>query len=215
MDHYPVIVYWGGEVSYTESHVGYNRGLNTVMFIHRQNINFEVFHSKICDVIGCDRNCFMLKMKMKYPVTGKNVLVSIKNDKSISALAYAASQAPGTAIGIYVELVANLDNTREVITSMELPESGPNVRHDTFTEMLSNPNYVNEHLDEFTSPTHSRGIGGGVMNTFSTSHLGRRNANEVDSLDQEDEHIDYDSKEEDERREALDAAIRDGAPSQD
>ena len=70
-------------------------------------------------------------------------------------------------------------------------------------------------MDEFTSPTHSHGIGVGVMNTFSTSHLGRRNANEVDSLDQEDEHIDSDSEEDDERREDLDATIRDGAPSQD
>ncbi|XP_057546226.1 uncharacterized protein LOC130825165 [Amaranthus tricolor] len=186
-----------------------------MMFIHRQNTNFEVFHSKIIDVIGCDCNSFMLKLEMKYPVTGKNVLVPIKNDESISALAYAASQAPGTAMEVYVELVANLGNAREVMTSMELPKLSPSVRHDTFTEMLSNLNYVNEHLDEFTSPTHSRGIGGGVMNTFSTSHLGRRNANEVDSLDQEDEHIDSDSEEDDDRKEALDAAIRDGAPSQD
>ncbi|XP_057533012.1 uncharacterized protein LOC130810905 [Amaranthus tricolor] len=133
MDHYPVIVYWGGEVSYTGSDVGYNGGLNTVMFIHRQNTTFEVFVSKVYDVIGCDRNSFMLKLEMKYPVTGKNVLVPIKNDESISALAYAASQAPGTAMEVYVELVANLDNAREVMTSMELPESGPSAL------MQSNP----------------------------------------------------------------------------
>ncbi|XP_057549324.1 uncharacterized protein LOC130827584 [Amaranthus tricolor] len=157
----------------------------------------------------------MLKMEMKYPMTGKNVLVPIKNDESKSTLAYAASQSPRTAMEVYIELVANLDNAREVMTSMELPESGPSVHHNTFTEILSNPNYVNEHLDELISPTHSRGIGGGVMNTISTSHLGRRNANEVDSLDQEDEHIDSNSEEDDERREALDVAIRDDTPSQD
>ena len=61
MDHYPVIMYWGGEVSCTESDVGYNGGLNTVMFMHRQNTNLEVFHSKICDVIGCDRNSFIVE----------------------------------------------------------------------------------------------------------------------------------------------------------
>lgn len=55
--------------------------------------------------------------------------------------------------------------------------------------MLTNPNYVNEHIDEFTSPTHSRAIGCGVMNTFSTTHFGSHNANEVDSLDQENEHM--------------------------
>ena len=77
IDHYPVIVYWGGEVSYIGSDVGYNGGLNTVMFIHRQNTTFEVFVSKVYDVIGCDPNSFMLKMEMKYSVTGKNVLVPI------------------------------------------------------------------------------------------------------------------------------------------
>ena len=115
------------------SNVVYNRGLNAVMFIHRQNTTFEVFHSKVYDVIGCDRHSFILKMEMKYPVTGKNVLVPIKNDESISSLAYAASQAPGTTMEVYVELVANSDNAREVMTSMELPESAPSVRHDTFT----------------------------------------------------------------------------------
>ena len=65
------------------------------------------------------------------------------------------------------------------------------------------------------SPTHSRAIGCGAMNTFSTTHLGRCNANEVESLDQEDEHIDSDSEEDDEKREALDVVIRDGVPSQD
>ena len=127
MDHYPVIVYWGGEVSYTGSDVMYNGGLNAVMFIHRQNTTFEVFVSKVYDVIGCDRKFFILKMEIKYPVTGKNVLVPVTNDESISALAYAASQAPGTALEVYVEMVANLDNEREVMTSMELPESGPSV----------------------------------------------------------------------------------------
>ena len=53
------------------------------------------------------------------------------------------------------------------------------------------------------------------MNTFSTSHLGRRNTNEVESLDQEDEHIDSNLEEDDDKREALDAAIREGALSQD
>ena len=93
MDHYPIIVYWGGGVSYTGSDVVYNGGLNAVMFIHRQNTTFEVFHSKVYDVIGCDRNSFILKMEMKYSLTGKNVLVPVRNDESISALAYVASQA--------------------------------------------------------------------------------------------------------------------------
>ena len=149
---------------------------------------------------------------MKYPVTGKNVLVSVRNEESISAFAYAASQALGTAMEGYVEMVANSVNAREVMTSMELPKSGPSVHYDTFTEMLTNPNYVNEHL-EFTSPTHSCAIGCGLMNTFSTAHLGSNNANEVDSLDHENEHIDSNPEEDDEKREALDAAIRSGAPS--
>ena len=148
---------------------------------------------------------------MKYPVTGKNVLVPVKNDESISALAHAASQALVTVMEVYVQLVPKLGNAREAICSMELPKSGPSVCHDTFTEMLTNPNYVNEHVDKFTSPTHSRAIGCGAMNTFSTTHLGKRNANEFDSLDQEDEHIDADSGENNEKREALDATIRDGA----
>ena len=89
-----------------------------MMFIHHQNTTFEVFVSKVYDVIGSDRNSFMLKMEMKYPMTGKNVLVPIKNDESISALAYASSQAPGTAMEVYVELVAILDNAREVMPSI-------------------------------------------------------------------------------------------------
>ena len=177
----------------------YNGGMNAMLFIHRQHTTYEVFLSKVYDVIGCDRNSYGLKMDMKYPVTGKNVLVPVKNDESISALAYAASQALGTAMEVYVEIVANSGNDGEVMTSMQLPESGPSVRHETFTEMLTNPNYVNEHMDEFTSPIH----------------LGSQNANEVDSLDQEDDHIDSDPEEDDEKREALDAAIREGAPSQD
>ena len=68
----------------------YNGGLNAVMFIHRQHTTFEVFLSKVYDVIGCDRNSYELKMDMKYPVIGKNVLVPVKNDESISGLAYAA-----------------------------------------------------------------------------------------------------------------------------
>ena len=91
------------------------------MFIHRQHTTFEVFLSKVYDVIGYDRNSYELKMEMKYPVTGKNVLVLVKNDESISALAY-ASQALGTAIEVYVEMVANLDNAREVMASMEISE---------------------------------------------------------------------------------------------
>ncbi|XP_057532035.1 uncharacterized protein LOC130810103 [Amaranthus tricolor] len=185
------------------------------MFIHRQNTTFEVFRSKVNDIIGCDRNSFMLKMEMKYPVAGKIVLFSVKNDESISALAYAVSQALGTAMLIYVEMVANFGNAREVMTSMELPELGPSVRHDTFAEILTNPNYISEHLNEITSPTHSHAIGCGVLNTFSMTHLGRRIANEVDSLSQEDDHIDSDSEQDDEKRESLDAAIRDAAPSQD
>ena len=47
MDHYPVIVYWGGEKSYTGSDVVYNGGWNAVMFIHRQNMTFEVLLSKV------------------------------------------------------------------------------------------------------------------------------------------------------------------------
>ena len=170
-DHYPVIVYWGGEVIYTRPDVVYNGGLNVVMFIHRQNTTFEVFHSKVYDVIGCDRNSFIWKMGMKCPVTEKTVLVSVNNDESISALAYGASQAPGTAMEVYVEMVTNLGNAREVMTSITLPKLGPSVRHDTFTNILTNPNYVNEHLDECNSPTHSRVIGCDAMNTFSTTHL--------------------------------------------
>ena len=103
---------------------------------------------------------------------------------------------------VYVEMVANSGNAREVMTSMELPESGSSVCHDTFTEMLTNPNCVNEHIDEFTSPTHSRAraIGCGVMNTFSMTHLGSHNANEVDSLDHENKHIDSYPEEDDEKR---------------
>ena len=148
-------------------------------------------------------------------MVGKNVLVPVRNNESISALAYAASQALGMAMEIYVEMVANSVNAREVMSSMEPLESGPSVRYETFTEMLTNPNYVNEHLDEFTSPIHSRAIGCGVMNTFSTAHLGSNNANEVDSLNHENEHIDSDPEEDDEKREALDATIRGGTPSQD
>ena len=120
------------------------------------------------------------------------MLVLVRNDESIGGLSYAASQALGTAMEVYVEMVANSGNTREVMTSMDLPQSGPSVRHDTFTEMLTNPNYVNEHIDEFISPTRSLTIGYGAMNTFSTAHLGMHNANEVDSLDQENDHIDSD-----------------------
>ena len=128
------------------------------------------------------------------------MLVSVRNDESISALPYAASQALGTTMKIYVEMVANSVNAREVMTSIELQESGPSVRQDTFTEMLINPNDLNEHLDEFTSQTHSRAIGCGVMNTFSTAHLGSHNANEVDSLDHENKHIDSYPEEDDEKR---------------
>ncbi|XP_057523514.1 uncharacterized protein LOC130803329 [Amaranthus tricolor] len=169
------------------------------MFIHRQHTTFEVFLTIVYDVIGCDRNSYELKMEMKYSVTEKNVLFPVMNDESISALAYAASQALRTAIKVCIELVLKLGNAREVMCSMKLPESGPSVRHDTFTEMLTNPSYVNEHIDEFTSPTH----------------LHSQNANEVDSLNQEDEHIDSDPEEDDEKREALDATIRDSAPFQD
>ena len=47
---------------------------------------------------------------------------------------------------IYVEMVANLGNGREIMTTMELPESGPSVYHETFIDMLTNPNEVNEHI---------------------------------------------------------------------
>ena len=73
------------------------------------------------DVIGCDCNSFVLKMEMKYPVTRKNALVSVRNDESISALAYAVSQALETTMEVYVEMVANSSNAGEVMTSMELP----------------------------------------------------------------------------------------------
>ena len=192
MGHYPIIVYWCGKISHKGVDMVYNGGLSAVMFIHRQHTTFELFLSKVYDVIGCDHNSYELKMEMKFPMTGKNVLIPVANDESISALDYAASQALGTVMEVYVEMVANLDNAREVITSMELPESGPSVRHETFIDMLTNPNYVNEHIDEFSSP----------------AHLGSINANEVDSLDQEDEHIDSDPEEDDEKREALDATIR-------
>ena len=55
------------------------------------------------------------------------------------------------------------------------------------------------HIDEFTSPTH----------------LGSQNDNELDSLDQEDKHINSNLEDDDEKRKSLDAAIRDGALSQD
>jgi hypothetical protein len=111
-DHYPVIVYWGGEISHNELDVGYNGGLNSVMFIHRQHTTFEVFLTKVYDLISCDRNSYELKMEMKYPMMGKNLLVPVRNDESISALAYAASQALGTAMEVYVELVPKLGNAR-------------------------------------------------------------------------------------------------------
>ena len=72
------------------------------MFIHRQHTTFEVFLTKVYDIIACDRNSYELKMKMKYPVTEKSVLVPVRNDENISALAYAASQTLGTAIEVYV-----------------------------------------------------------------------------------------------------------------
>lgn len=90
------------------------------------------------------------------------------------------------------KIVANLGNAREVVSRMELLESGPSVLHDTFIDMLLNLNYVNEHIDEFTSPTHPPTIGRGVMNIQSTTNLGSHNANDISSLDQNDEHIDFD-----------------------
>ena len=93
MDCYHVILYWGGEISRKGVDMVYNGGLNSVMFIHRQHTAFEGFHTKVYVVIGCDCNSYKLKMEMKYPVMGKNVLVPVRNDESISALAYAASQA--------------------------------------------------------------------------------------------------------------------------
>ena len=83
-----------------------------------------MFLTIVYDVIGCDHNSYELKMEMKYPMTGKNVLVPVRNDESISSLAYAASQALGTTMEVYVELVPKLGNAREAMCSMELPESG-------------------------------------------------------------------------------------------
>ena len=64
-------------------------------------------------------NSYELKMVMKYPVIGKNMVVPVRNDESISGPAYAVSQARGTAMEMYVKMVAKLDNAREVVSSME------------------------------------------------------------------------------------------------
>ena len=52
-----------------------------------------------------------------------------------------------------MKVIANVRNEGGVLSSMLLPH--PNMRNDIFTDMLANPKYVIEHMNEFTNPTHS------------------------------------------------------------
>ena len=68
------------------------------------------------------------------------------------------------AMEVYIEQVSkeiNLQSnvgyvpTMDFRDSIEVPTSAPSMQFESFTSILSDPNYVNEHMNEFSYPISS------------------------------------------------------------
>lgn len=127
------------------------------------------------------------------------------------------TQTSTMAMEVYIEQVPkeiNLQSnvgyvpTMDFRDNMEVPTSAPSMQFESFTSMLSDPHYVDEHMNEFSSPGSSPQIP-------STFHLDTLHRNDVDFLGNEEEHVDFDREEDDDARETADKAIKSGVSSQD
>ncbi|XP_010677713.2 uncharacterized protein LOC104893315 [Beta vulgaris subsp. vulgaris] len=178
---------------------------------------FQEILNRVYDFVGCDRMYVELKLFMRYPMPGKYVPIALEDDESLSAIWLSVTQSSAMAMEVYIEQVPKEINVQsnvgyvplmEFRDNMDVPTSAPNMQFESFTSMLLDPHYVNQHMNEFISLGSSPHIP-------STFHLDTLHQNDVDFLGNEEEHVDSDRDEDDDARELADKAIKAGVPSQD
>lgn len=224
LTNYPLYCHWGGKIIQNGGDVAYRGGEQKFVFVN-SGMKYDEVLNKVYEALSCDPRCVQLKVSMRYPMMpGSYAVIPLNDDNSLHAMWAVVSQSSSTAMELYIEQLPRQSQTESNLGSLPPmntwagvpPYMGfmnPSMAMGSFTRMLTNDQYVSEHISEITSPTPSaQGEGISCGDPSMPAHL---DPNTVDCHGDDNVGVDSDVDEDEDVIEANDKAIRESAPSQD
>uniref|UniRef100_A0A803KP66 Uncharacterized protein n=1 Tax=Chenopodium quinoa TaxID=63459 RepID=A0A803KP66_CHEQI len=122
--------------------------------------------NKLYEELSVDPRGVELKVVMRYPMAGAYVAIPLNDDNAVRAMWIAVTQSSSVAMQLFIEQVPKepvvQTNTgsfpgMDFFGSVDQPFSTgvQSVGIGSFTRMLVDPHYVNDHLSQFRSPASS------------------------------------------------------------
>ncbi|XP_021751927.1 uncharacterized protein LOC110717515 [Chenopodium quinoa] len=220
---YPLYCYWGGEIVHKDSDITYRGGNQKFVFVHSAMTYSQVLN-KLYEELSVDPGGVELKVFMRYPMAGAYVAIPLNDDNAVRAMWIAVTQSSSVAMQLFIEQVPKepvvQTNTgsfpgMDFFGSVDQPFSTgvQSVGIGSFTRMLVDPHYVNDHLSQFRSPASSPNVG----TSTSTQPQGIRDSLDPNNVDVfgDAEMNDTDEDDDEEVIEARDKAIKGSAPTSD
>ncbi|XP_021759609.1 uncharacterized protein LOC110724495 [Chenopodium quinoa] len=220
---YPLYCYWGGEIVHKDSDITYRGGNQKFVFVHSAMTYSQVLN-KLYEELSVDPRGVELKVVMRYPMAGAYVAIPLNDDNAVRAMWIAVTQSSSVAMQLFIEQVPKepvvQTNTgsfpgMDFFGSVDQPFSTgvQSVGIGSFTRMLVDPHYVNDHLSQFRSPASSPNVGTSTS-TQPQGILDSLDPNNVDVFG-DAEMNDTDEDDDEEVIEARDKAIKGSAPTSD
>ncbi|XP_021768113.1 uncharacterized protein LOC110732474 [Chenopodium quinoa] len=220
---YPLYCYWGGEIVHKDSDITYRGGNKKFVFVHSAMTYSQVLN-KLYEELSVDPRGVELKVVMRYPMAGAYVAIPLNDDNAVRAMWIAVTQSSSVAMQLFIEQVPKepvvQTNTgsfpgMDFFGSVDQPFSTgvQSVGIGSFTRMLVDPHYVNDHLSQFRSPASSPNVGTSTS-TQPQGILDSLDPNNVDVFG-DAEMNDTDEDDDEEVIEARDKAIKGSAPTSD